>query len=127
MSEFLSDEWVMALDDRLRAQPEGSSPEPLTVQYVVSRADDSIARYHLQLGPEGDRARVGDADAPDVTFRMSIDTARDISDGSLSSEEAFLTGRLDLDGDTGALIEAYRSADPGTTRGRDDNDGSSGS
>ena len=110
MTEFLSDEWVAALDQRLRAQDAGSSPRSLTVQYIVTRADDSLAQYHLVLGPDGDHAGLGVAAAPDVTFRMDEGTAREISDGSLSSEEAFLTGRLDLEGDAHALIEAHRAS-----------------
>ena len=111
MIEFLSDEWVAALDDQLRAQQSGSSAQLLTVQYVVTRADDSIVQYHLVLGPDGDQATLGPALDPDVTFRMNTATALEISEGRLSSEEAFLTGRLDLEGDAGALIDAYRSVD----------------
>ncbi len=109
MTEFLSDEWVAALDQRLRAQGAGS-PRAVTVQYIVARADDSLAQYHLVLGPDGDHAVLGVAAAADVTFRMDEATAREISDGRLSSEEAFLTGRLDLEGDAQALVEAHRAS-----------------
>ncbi len=108
MSEFLSAEWVDALDAHLSASGAGSSPTPLTVQYEVAAGQATI-RYHLVLGPDGDRAHPGAADAPDVTFRLDRDTARQISEGALSSEEAFITGRLDLDGDPTLLIEAYRA------------------
>lgn len=109
MSEFLSDEWVADLDASLRSHEHGSSPEPLVVQYIVTRADESTASYHVELGPDGDRAAIGVAATPDVTFQMGEETARRISAGELSSQEAFLDGLLDLDGDTAALIEAYRS------------------
>ncbi|MEM7288124.1 MAG: SCP2 sterol-binding domain-containing protein, partial [Actinomycetota bacterium] len=65
--------------------------------------------YHLVLGPDRDRAIAGRADEADVTFSMDEATAREISSGEISTEEAFITGRLDIDGDPGPLIEAYRA------------------
>ena len=108
MTEFLSDAWVAQLDARY-AESAGSSPEPVTVQYVVA-TEAGERSYHLVLGPDRDRAIVGQADAADVTFSMNEETAQAISAGDLSTEEAFITGRLDIDGDPGPLIEAYRSA-----------------
>ena len=108
MTDFLSDAWVAQLDATYADSP-GSSPEPVTVQYVVA-TDSGERRYHLVMGPDRDRAVHGRADAPDVTFSMNEETARAISSGELSTEEAFITGRLDIDGDPGPLIEAYRAA-----------------
>lgn len=105
---FLSDEWVAALDQRLQGEP-GSSPTELTVQYSVS-TDNGPRSYWLVLGPDHDRAHAGEAPEPDVSFRLDEATARDISDGTLSTEEAFIAGRLTIDGDTIALIDAYRNA-----------------
>lgn len=107
----MSDAWVAQLDARYAESP-GSSPEPVTVQYVVA-TDDGERSYHLVMGPDRDRAILGHAESPDVTFSMNEETARAISGGELSTEEAFITGRLDIDGDPGPLIEAYRA-------GRDD-------
>ena len=107
MTDFLSDAWVEALDARYADAP-GSAPDPVTVQYDVSTGD-GVRSYHLVLGPDRDRAIAGPASAPDVTFAMDEDTARAISTGDLSTEEAFITGRLDIDGDPGPLIEAYRA------------------
>lgn len=108
MSDFLSDAWVAQLDATYAESP-GSSPEPVTVQYVVA-TDAGDRRYHLIMGPDRDHAVVGDAEAPHVTFSMNEETARAISAGDLSTEEAFITGRLDIDGDPGPLIEAYQAA-----------------
>lgn len=108
MSEFLSDDWVARLDAGYAETP-GSSPEPVTVQYVVA-TDRGERAYHLVMGPDRDRAIVGRAETADVTFSMNEGTAHAISTGALSTEEAFITGRLDIDGDPGPLIEAYRAA-----------------
>ena len=108
MSDFLSDAWVAQLDASYAESP-GSSPDPVVVQYVVA-TDDGERSYHLVMAPDRDRAVLGLAEAPDVTFSMNEETARAISAGQLSTEEAFITGRLDIDGDPGPLIEAYRAA-----------------
>ncbi len=108
MTDFLSDAWVAQLDASYAESP-GSSPEPVTVQYVVA-TDDGERSYHLVMGPDRDRAVPGLAETPDVTFSMNEETAQAISAGELSTEEAFITGRLDIDGDPGPLIEAYRAA-----------------
>lgn len=109
----IDDAWVEALDDKLAAGP-GSVPEPLTVQYVVCPGEDlgcgpdDEYRYHLVLGPDGDRAHAGAAPAPDVTFRLTAATAEAIRSGERSAEEAFLAGDLDLEGDATAIVEAHR-------------------
>ena len=79
MTEFLSDAWVAQLDARY-AESAGSSPEPVTVQYVVA-TEAGERSYHLVLGPDRDRAIVGQADAADVTFSMNEETAQAISAG----------------------------------------------
>ena len=107
MTEFLSDAWVAALDTRYADSP-GSAPAPVTVQYDVTMADQ-VRTYHLVLGPDRDRAIAGPAPDPDVTFSMDEATAHQISAGTLSTEEAFITGRLTIDGDPGPLIEAHRA------------------
>lgn len=108
MTEFLSDAWIAQLDASYADSP-GSAPETVTVQYVVT-ADAGVRSYHLVMGPDRDRAIAGQAESPDVTFSMDEATAKAISSGELSTEEAFITGRLDIDGDPGPLIEAYRAA-----------------
>jgi len=45
-----------------------------------------------------------------VFFSMDAETALTISKGELSTEEAFITGKLELAGDATALIDAYRDA-----------------
>lgn len=107
MSTFLSNEWVEALDASLGAEATGSSADPLVVQYDVT-TDSGPRAYHLILGPDRDHAVAGPAPSADVFFSMNADTALAISKGELSTEEAFITGKLELAGDATALIAAYR-------------------
>lgn len=108
MTEFLSDDWVLALDSRLVSSETGSSATPLVIQYDVSTRRGERT-YHLTLGPNGDRATIGPADDPDIVFTMDEATAKALSRGELSTEEAFISGRLELTGDPTPLIEAYRN------------------
>jgi putative sterol carrier protein len=109
VTTFLSDEWIQALDARFAAADAGTSPTPLTVQYVIS-TDSGERSYWLELGPDRDRAHVGTTDDAEVTFSMDEATALAMSNGELSTEEAFITGRLSLEGDAIAMIDAYRDA-----------------
>ncbi|MGI9622332.1 MAG: SCP2 sterol-binding domain-containing protein [Acidimicrobiales bacterium] len=108
MSDFLSDEWVQALDARFAQSDAGSSPNRLVVQYDI--VDDPPFTYHVILDPDRDRAIVGPADEADVRFSMSRDIARQVSTAELSIEEAFITGRVDIEGDITALLEAHAAA-----------------
>ena len=109
MTIFLSDEWIEALDASVGAQETGPSADPLVVQYDVATENGPRA-YHLILGPDRDRAVAGPAPSADVFFSMDAETALAISKGELSTEEAFITGKLELAGDATALIDAYRDA-----------------
>lgn len=108
MPDFLSAAWIEALDAQLTAAAR-SSPEPLTVQYVIDGGDASPVEYYLELGPDGDRAHAGRCADASVTFTMDSATARAISVGDTSSEEAFIRGDLKLDGDPTLLMDAYRA------------------
>lgn len=112
MSDFLSAEWVLALDARFAEDTKGSSPNKLIVQYDIVEQGDAGEPfvYHVVLGPDRDRAVVGPASAPDVSFSMAADIAQQISSGQLSIEEAFVTGRVDIEGDITALLEAHAAA-----------------
>ncbi len=46
----------------------------------------------------------GDSD-PDVTISASLDTFREIFDGALSPTAAFMTGRMQIDGDMGQAMK----------------------
>lgn len=107
MTEFLSDAWIHALDARLSATPKGSSPTPVTVQYLVE-TDDETVEYYLTLDAKRDSATPGRATQIDVTFSMGEATALAVSSGELSTEEAFIMGRLKIEGDPTPLVAAYK-------------------
>ncbi len=107
VTEFLSDAWIRTLDARLSAAKQGSSPTPVTVQYLVETNDETV-EYYLTLDAGRDSATPGRAEQADVTFSMDEATALAVSSGELSTEEAFIMGRLKIEGDPTPLVVAYK-------------------
>lgn len=56
---------------------------------------------------EGEAVTVEDGEGgeADVTIRASLDTFREIFEGGLSATTAFMTGRMEVEGDMGAAMK----------------------
>jgi putative sterol carrier protein len=92
-------------------------PPPGTSRRDVTRLEDVTVRVQFHLdGPGGGSwylvSRGGDAtradglvDAPDVTLRASTADWDAIQDGTLDRTEAFLGGRLRIEGDLSLLMQ----------------------
>ncbi|WP_195210459.1 SCP2 sterol-binding domain-containing protein [Actinomarinicola tropica] len=109
MVTFLSPAWVAELDAAAQAAPELTdvlgSGEELVVQHVVTDdAGDERAAFHLRLGAGACRAHPGHADEPTVTFTQTEATARQISQGTLGAQAAFMSGHLRLGGRVDVLL-----------------------
>jgi predicted lipid carrier protein YhbT len=108
VAEFLSDEWVAALDAALTRDPELAdrvADARLVVQYVVEADDAAPARcYHLAIADGAVRARSGPAPDPSVVFTTDRVTAAAIAAGRERAQVAFMAGRLRLGGDVTALL-----------------------
>jgi hypothetical protein len=106
---FLSDAWVSALADAAAA---ASAPPDLelAVEHVVTGGPGGEARYGVRIA--GGKVSVvpgGFTDGTvhaDATFRQDWDTAVAVHRGELSTQDAFMTGRLQVDGDVRALIRS---------------------
>jgi hypothetical protein len=94
---YLSPEWIEALDASMASSVFASGLR-LVIQHVV---DDTA--YHVAIGDERARVRMGRADDPTVTFTSDRGTAADIATGKLSAQKAFTDGRLRVRGDLDAL------------------------
>ncbi len=108
MADFLSDDWLAALNDTLRAAPrpplgEGSP----TFRVVLELADAPSTSPHaltLTVSAEGAHAELGDDVAANTVVRLSYADARALSDGELESADALREGRLKVRGDAQALV-----------------------
>lgn len=100
---FLSDEWLAAAETAAAAAdvPDGLA---LTVQHRVTGTPDGDVAYAVRLA--GGKAEVirGAVDDPDVTFTQSWDTAVAVHRGEVTAQDAFMTGRMRVDGDVRVLL-----------------------
>ena len=68
MVDFLSAEWIEALDAAARAAtlPEAASAASVTIEQVVRDAPGGESRYHLRIEDGHARVQLGPATAPDL-------------------------------------------------------------
>ena len=104
MAEFLSAQWIEALDEAARHAPELADAAETTVvveQHVVSEA--GTVAYHLVLGPGPARVRAGRAEAADLTMITTEDAARRIHAGTANAQTCLADGTLRLRGNPEVL------------------------
>jgi len=110
MVQFLSPEWIAALDTAAR---EATVPAGvrLTIQQVVTGESDrdGDVRYHLVLDEGRLQIRAGETDAADVTLVQTRAVAAALSRGELNAQQALEAGRLKLRGDIGRLAREGRA------------------
>ena len=108
MARYLSPEWfedVNAASRRGGPSADGVDGPRLTLQQIVTGGPDGEVRYWVRARSGGVEAGLGEATTPDATIIQSYETAVAVLMGELSVQTAFMTGRVRLTGDMGALIE----------------------
>ena len=114
MPDFLSSEWIAALDEavsndeQLRA---ATADLQLTVQQTVTGAPGGDVSWHVVVDDGTVHILPGPADAPDVTFTQDDATARAIGTSELSAQAAFMLGKLRIGGAVAKLIEHRKAFD----------------
>ncbi len=111
MLTFLSDEWIAALDVAGSGHDTGADPpigeDPvLTIEQRIhdATADDIV--YAVLVFDREVRVRKGPAATADVTFVVDRSTAAAIAQGQVSAQAAFMSGDLQLVGETAALLRS---------------------
>ena len=108
MPEFLSAEWIEALDAAARAatMPAGATAVSIEVEQVVRDAPGGEIRYHLRL--EDGRARVhrGPSASPHLRLIADYEVAARMQRGELNAQEALAAGRLRVQGQFAHLLRA---------------------
>ena len=103
--QFLSDEWLAAMDGAARARPV-PDPDPLadasvTIEQVVRDGP----RWRLVVDQGRCSVVAGGDDEPDVRLTSDRETAVDIATGRRPALDAFIAGDLVLGGDVRALLD----------------------
>ena len=107
--QFLSDEWLAAMDDaaRNRVAPE---PDPLAaVTVTIEQVVRDGPRWRLVVDHGSCSVVAGGDSEPDVRLTSDRETAEAVATGRRPALEAFIAGDLVLGGDVRALLE-HRAA-----------------
>jgi putative sterol carrier protein len=106
VADFLSAEWIDALDAAARAAtlPDTVAAMSLTVEQVVRDSPDRETRYHLRIEDGGARVQPGPAEAPDLRLFADYDVAARIQRGEVNAQEALAAGRLKVQGRFAHLV-----------------------
>ena len=98
MPEFLSPEWLAALDARARSSKSLADIGDLTLQMVVRHGPGGEMTYHIAVAGDAARVHPGPAEAPDLTLVADYDVASAISRGTANVQEALAGGRFKITG-----------------------------
>ncbi len=105
-AEFLSDEWIAALDDRARrsaALASTGATRPFSVEVRVTGAPDGPIVFRLDADGTEARVRRGPAAAPTLIVTTDADTAAALGAATTNAQRALAAGRLTVRGSVGAL------------------------
>ena len=103
--EFLSDEWIAALDEAAR----GFDPSSLPDVRLVIETHAGERCWHVVLAPDGASVTAGPADDATVRFRSDATVAAEISSGRIAAAQAFMAGELQIGGDHAVLMEHQKA------------------
>ena len=112
MVEFLSPEWIAALDaaaSSSAALRDATADVAFVLQQTVTDTADGNVTWHVAVDHGDVRVRAGAAPHADVTFTQDDATARAVGSSGLSAQAAFMLGRLRIGGDVAILME-HRAA-----------------
>jgi SCP-2 sterol transfer family len=115
---YLSLEWIEALTAEVAghtALQQLASSTDIGVTQVVTDGPEGNVVYHLQVGDGSAAFGPGAAYPEDVRFEQTWETAVAVATHKLNAQEAFINGRILLNGDqqklmsNGAIFEALDS------------------
>lgn len=107
--QFLSDEWLRAIDRAARARPVPDDDPLAGVTVSIEQAITDGPRWRLVVDRGACRVETDAGGAADVRLTCDRDTAAAIAAGQRSALDAFVSGDLRLGGDTQVLL-ANRAA-----------------
>lgn len=126
MVQYLSDEWMEQAAEALAAGtgPTGAEGDgPVVLQYEVTAAPSGKRSYGLRFADGTVTLDMGPHPDADASFALDYATAALIARGELSTQAAFMQGRIKLGGDVMVLVRQHGLLDSlddalGDLRGR---------
>lgn len=111
MARYLSDEWFAEAAATLgpaAGEAGGTLDEGdlLVVEQRVLDGPDGVVVWHVVVAGDVRSIHPGPHASPTVAFSQDYATAAAVASGELSAQEAFMTGRITMSGDAGALLAA---------------------
>jgi hypothetical protein len=108
VTEFLSNEWFLGLNETLEnAEPVPLAPDATTVRVVIEFLDAPNSGPHaitFSIGPEGARVEPGDHLGADAIVQLSFADAAALTGGDIDSASALRDGRVKVRGDINAIV-----------------------
>ncbi len=104
--EFLSDEWLAALDAVARARPQPDEDPLATVQLSIDQVVIDGPTWRLSIDRGAVSVQRDPGGEPDVRLTSDRATAAAIASGSRPALDAFIGGELRLGGDVRALLDS---------------------
>jgi hypothetical protein len=114
VAEFLSDEWLGALDDAARSIRLRREVTPFVLEQVVTGASGGDVHYQVVFADASVRVVKGTPSAPDLSFVTDLHTATGIARGETNAQQALAAGRFQVRGRIEALVrraDALRALD----------------
>jgi putative sterol carrier protein len=103
---FLSEAWAEALGAELNRNEEfrtATAGRSVRIQQVITRADGDI-HYWITIADGRIELGLGDIEGADATITQSEESAAALARGELSPVTAFMTGKLKIGGNMGAIL-----------------------
>ncbi len=106
--QFLSDEWVAELRQRLNASEsfrKAAGSASATLQQVITGGPDGERRYWIKIADGQIDMGPGDVEKPDATITQDYETAAGMARAEISPVSAFMTGKLKVNGSMMLLMQ----------------------
>lgn len=105
--KFLTSDWADTVQELLNNHAgfrASIATGDLALQFNISGAPDGDIDYHLKVAGGVAQLALGTVENADVTIGQTYETARSIFTGDLSTQTAFITGKLKVTGNLAKLM-----------------------
>lgn len=106
--QYLSEEYMAAGNEALAASTdvaEAITDLDLTMAFVVTDGPDGDFEHFIRISDGAVTIGRGATEQPHATIRNSYKTSAKLSQGTLSNQMGFMTGKIKISGSMGALMK----------------------